>query len=67
MTRHRRGKRRSRSSFTGVRGIVSLAAALAIPLTTAYGEPFPERDLILFLTFSVIIVTLVGQGLMLPG
>ncbi|HVG51779.1 MAG TPA: Na+/H+ antiporter [Xanthobacteraceae bacterium] len=53
-------------SFTGVRGIVSLAAALAIPLTTASGEPFPYRDLILFLTFSVIIVTLVGQGLLLP-
>jgi len=53
-------------SFTGVRGIVSLAAALAIPLTADYGGPFPYRDLILFLTFSVIIVTLVGQGLMLP-
>jgi CPA1 family monovalent cation:H+ antiporter len=52
--------------FTGVRGIVSLAAALAIPLTTANGDPFPERDLILFLTFSVILVTLVGQGLLLP-
>ena len=49
-----------------MRGIVSLAAALAIPLTTATGEPFPDRDLILFLTFSVILVTLVGQGLMLP-
>ncbi|MGZ3410583.1 MAG: Na+/H+ antiporter [Xanthobacteraceae bacterium] len=53
-------------SFTGVRGIVSLAAALAIPLVTASGEPFPYRDLILFLTFSVILVTLVGQGLLLP-
>ncbi len=53
-------------SFTGIRGIVSLAAALAIPLATASGQPFPERDLILFLTFSVILVTLVGQGLMLP-
>lgn len=52
-------------SFTGVRGIVSLAAALAIPLTTEQGGPFPYRDLILFLTFSVIIVTLVGQGLLL--
>jgi CPA1 family monovalent cation:H+ antiporter len=52
-------------SFTGVRGIVSLAAALAIPFTTSAGEPFPARDLILFLTFSVILVTLVGQGLML--
>ncbi|HXW72451.1 MAG TPA: Na+/H+ antiporter [Methylocella sp.] len=54
-------------AFTGVRGIVSLAAALAIPLTGANGEPFPGRDLILFLTFSVILVTLVGQGLMLPA
>ncbi len=54
-------------AFTGVRGIVSLAAALAIPLTTASGDAFPERDLILFLTFSVILVTLVGQGLMLPA
>jgi monovalent cation/hydrogen antiporter len=53
-------------AFTGVRGIVSLAAALAIPLTTTRGETFPDRNLILFLTFSVILVTLVGQGLMLP-
>ena len=54
-------------AFTGVRGIVSLAAALAIPLTVANGEPFPERNLILFITFSVILVTLVLQGLMLPA
>jgi CPA1 family monovalent cation:H+ antiporter len=54
-------------AFTGIRGIVSLAAALAIPLTTASGAPFPGRDLILFLTFTVILVTLVGQGLMLPA
>jgi CPA1 family monovalent cation:H+ antiporter len=54
-------------SFTGVRGIVSLAAALAIPFFTMSGEPFPYRDQILFLTFSVILVTLVGQGLMLPA
>jgi CPA1 family monovalent cation:H+ antiporter len=53
-------------AFTGVRGIVSLAAALAIPLATANGQPFPFRELILFLTFAVILVTLVGQGLMLP-
>jgi monovalent cation/hydrogen antiporter len=53
-------------AFTGVRGIVSLAAALAIPFTTADGGLFPDRDKILFLTFSVILVTLVGQGLMLP-
>lgn len=53
--------------FTGVRGIVSLAAALAIPFVLDSGQPFPDRDLILFLTFSVILVTLVGQGLMLPA
>ena len=51
--------------FTGVRGVVSLAAALAIPLTIESGAPFPHRDVILFATFGVIIVTLVGQGLML--
>jgi len=54
-------------SFTGIRGIVSLAAALAIPLVTASDEPFPYRDLILVLTFAVILVTLVGQGLLLPA
>jgi Na+/H+ antiporter len=54
-------------AFTGVRGIVSLAAALAIPLTMDNGRPFPDRDLILFLTFAVILVTLVGQGLSLPA
>ena len=52
--------------FVGVRGVVSLAAALAIPLTTAAGAPFPDRDLILFVTFGVIVVTLIGQGLLLP-
>ena len=46
---------------------MSLAAALAIPLATESGQPFPDRDLILFLTFAVIFVTLVGQGLMLPA
>jgi monovalent cation/hydrogen antiporter len=53
--------------FVGVRGVVSLAAALAIPFTTMSAEPFPDRDLILFVTFGVIVVTLIGQGLMLPG
>jgi monovalent cation/hydrogen antiporter len=53
-------------AFTGVRGIVSLAAALAVPFVTSSGHPFPYRDLILILTFAVILVTLVGQGLMLP-
>ena len=54
-------------AFTGIRGVVSLAAALAIPFTTASGVPFPHRDLILYLTFSVIVVTIVGQGLLLPA
>jgi monovalent cation/hydrogen antiporter len=54
-------------AFTGVRGIVSLAAALAIPLVMKDGAPFPERDLILFVTFIVVLVTLVGQGLTLPA
>jgi CPA1 family monovalent cation:H+ antiporter len=54
-------------AFTGVRGIVSLAAALAIPFVTDAGVEFPNRDLILFLTFAVILVTLVGQGLLLPA
>jgi monovalent cation/hydrogen antiporter len=54
-------------AFVGVRGVVSLAAALAIPLTTGSGAPFPDRDLILFITFGIIVVTLVGQGLLLPS
>jgi monovalent cation/hydrogen antiporter len=54
-------------AFTGIRGTVSLVAALAIPLTTDAGEYFPERDRIIFLTFAVILVTLVGQGLTLPA
>ncbi|MDZ4879150.1 MAG: Sodium, potassium, lithium and rubidium/H(+) antiporter [Chroococcidiopsis cubana SAG 39.79] len=53
-------------SWAGMRGVVSLAAALALPLTINNGAPFPNRDLILFLTFCVILVTLVLQGLTLP-
>ena len=53
-------------AFTGVRGVVSLAAALSVPFVLASGEPFPDRSLILFLTFSVIVVTLVLQGPTLP-
>jgi CPA1 family monovalent cation:H+ antiporter len=52
-------------SWAGMRGAVSLAAALAVPLETDSGAPFPERDLIIFLAFAVILVTLVGQGLTL--
>ena len=51
--------------FTGIRGVVSLAAALSIPLTVG-DAPFPERGLMLMVTFAVILVTLVGQGLTLP-
>src|SRR5579864_6916359 len=54
------------ASWTGLRGGVSLAAALAVPLTVGTGAPFPHRPLILFLTFAVILATLVGQGLTLP-
>jgi len=53
-------------SFAGVRGAVSLAAALALPLALANGDPFPYRDLVLFIAFGVIFVTLVGLGLSLP-
>jgi CPA1 family monovalent cation:H+ antiporter len=53
-------------AYTGMRGAISLAAALAVPLTVGGGAPFPNRDLILFLTFCVILVTLVPQGLSLP-
>jgi Na+/H+ antiporter len=53
-------------SFTGVRGAVSLAAALALPFALPEGESFPYRDLILFVTFGVIFITLVGVGFGLP-
>ncbi len=52
-------------SWIGMRGIVSLAAALALPLTTASGAPFPHRTEIILITFGVILVTLVAQGLSL--
>jgi len=53
-------------AFTGIRGVVSLAAALALPLTLSNGQDFPHRDLILFVAFGVIFITLVGLGLTLP-
>jgi CPA1 family monovalent cation:H+ antiporter len=53
--------------WAGIRGVDSLAAALAIPFAARPGEPFPHRDLIIFLTFGVILATLVLQGLSLPG
>jgi CPA1 family monovalent cation:H+ antiporter len=53
--------------WSGMRGAVSLAAALALPLTTDAGDAFPNRELIVFLTFGVILGTLVCQGLTLPA
>jgi monovalent cation/hydrogen antiporter len=50
-------------SWAGTRGVISLAAIFTVPLTTAGGQPFPGRDLLLFCTFLVVVVTLVGQGL----
>jgi Na+/H+ antiporter len=52
--------------WTGMRGVLALAAALALPETLPDGTSFPQRNLIIFLTFSVILVTLVLQGLTLP-
>ncbi|WND35198.1 Na+/H+ antiporter [Streptomyces sp. BB1-1-1] len=52
--------------WAGMRGVVSLAIAFSIPLTVHGGEPFPERNLILFLTFTTVIGTLVVQGVTLP-
>ncbi len=52
--------------WTGMRGVVALAAANSLPFTLSNGSPFPQRSFIIFLTFSVILVTLVFQGLSLP-
>ena len=52
--------------WTGMRGVLALAAALSLPEVLANGNAFPQRNLIIFLTFSVILVTLVFQGLTLP-
>jgi monovalent cation/hydrogen antiporter len=52
--------------WAGMRGAISLAAALAIPLTISGGRPFPQRDFVIFLVFCVILATLVLQGLTLP-
>jgi monovalent cation/hydrogen antiporter len=65
--RERRASARERLvvGWAGMRGSVSLAAALALPLETDAGAPFPERELIILLAYVVILVTLVGQGLTL--
>ncbi|MDT0266712.1 Na+/H+ antiporter [Streptomyces sp. DSM 44915] len=66
--RRRRGSGRSRlvSALCGFRGAVSLAVALSVPKALDSGEPFPDRDMIIFVTTGVILVTLVVQGLLLP-
>jgi monovalent cation/hydrogen antiporter len=64
----RRGSWRMRvvASWAGMRGAVSLAAALALPIHTHAGAPLPGRELIQFITFALILVTVVGEGLTLP-
>jgi monovalent cation/hydrogen antiporter len=54
-------------SWCGMRGVVSLAAVLALPVALPTGEPFPQRDLVILLVFGIVFVTLVGQGLTLPA
>ncbi len=54
------------NAMAGFRGAVSLAVALSVPNTVSSGAPFPERDLVIFTTTGVILVTLVVQGLLLP-
>jgi Na+/H+ antiporter len=54
------------AGWTGMRGVVALAAAISLPETLKDGSPFPQRDVIIFLTYCVIFVTLVLQGLTLP-
>jgi len=53
-------------AWGGMRGVVSLAAAFALPIAISSGQPFPQRDLIVFLTFSVVVFTIVVQTLTLP-
>lgn len=53
--------------WSGMRGVITLAAALSVPAFTNRGTPFPQREGIIFLAFAVILVTLVGQGLTLPA
>jgi CPA1 family monovalent cation:H+ antiporter len=53
--------------WAGMRGAVSLAAALSLPLETDAGAPFPERDLVIFLAYCVVLFTVVVQGLTLPA
>jgi monovalent cation/hydrogen antiporter len=52
--------------WTGMRGVIALAAAMSLPQLVSSGDAFPQRDVLIFLTFCVILVTLVAQGLSLP-
>lgn len=54
-------------SWSGMRGVLTLAAALSLPSVIANGQPFPERKAIIFFSYAVILVTLLGQGLSLPA
>ena len=68
---HREGEYISRRvltvvSWSGMRGVLTLAAALSLPSVIGNGQPFPERQQIIFISYSVILVTLLGQGLSLP-
>lgn len=67
--RLRRVSNRSRvvTTVAGFRGAVSLAVALSVPTTLPSGQPFPDRDLIVFITAGVVAMTLVVQGLVLPA
>ena len=65
-TRRASARERLVAGWSGMRGAVSLAAALALPLTTSAGQAFPQRNLIIFMTFGVILATLVLQGVSLP-
>lgn len=56
------GKEITALSWAGTRGVITLAAIFTVPLTTKSGAPFPDRDLLLFCAFVVVLVTLVGQG-----
>src|ERR1700754_756003 len=53
-------------SWSGMRGIVSLAIAIGLPMTLQDGTPFPERSAIIFISVAVVLFTLLGQGLTLP-
>ncbi|MEZ0363481.1 Na+/H+ antiporter [Mycobacterium sp. pUA109] len=66
-TRRVNWRQRSVTSWAGFRGAVSLAAALAVPLTTRSGAPFPDRNLIIFVVSVVILVTVLVQGSTLPA